>query len=75
MGLYGIGFWLPTLIKGAGVSSPLTIGLLTMLPYAAGAIAMVWISQLSDAKRERRWHLAVPALLGALARLRGLAGF
>ena len=66
MGLYGIGFWLPTLIKGAGVQAPLAIGLLTALPYAAGAIAMVWISRLSDAVRERRWHLAIPALLGAV---------
>lgn len=66
MGLYGIGFWLPTLIKGAGVQTPLTIGFLTALPYAAGAIAMVWISRMSDAARERRWHLAIPALLGAV---------
>lgn len=65
MGLYGIGFWLPTLIKNTGVQAPLAIGFLTALPYAAGAVAMVWISRLSDSARERRWHLAIPALLGA----------
>ncbi len=66
MGLYGVGFWLPTLMKGAGVSNPLTIGLLTALPYGAGIVAMLLVSRRSDATRERRWHLAVPGLIGAL---------
>ncbi len=66
MGLYGVGFWLPTLIKGAGVASPFAIGLLTVLPYGCGAVAMVLVSRRSDAARERRWHLAVPGLVGAL---------
>ena len=67
MGLYGLGFWLPTLIKGAGVSSPLSIGLLTMLPYAAGAVGMVVVGRMSDAARERRWHIVVPGLIGTAA--------
>ncbi|MGI4811325.1 MAG: MFS transporter [Janthinobacterium lividum] len=65
MGLYGVGFWLPTLIKGAGVSSPLTIGFLTVLPYAAAAVGMVVCGRLSDAARERRWHIVVPGAIGA----------
>ncbi len=65
MGLYGVGFWLPTLIKGAGVTSPLTIGFLTVLPYAAAAIGMVVCGRLSDAARERRWHIVVPGAIGA----------
>ncbi|MGI4978599.1 MAG: MFS transporter [Janthinobacterium lividum] len=73
MGLYGIGFWLPTLIKGAGVSSPLSIGLLTVLPYGCGAAAMVLVSRRSDAARERRWHLAVPGMVGALGWLVAVA--
>ncbi|MEX3979749.1 MFS transporter [Paraburkholderia sp. EG287A] len=64
MGLYGVGFWLPTLIKGSGVKDPLTIGLLTTLPYAAAAISMVVVGRSSDARRERRWHLALPGLIG-----------
>ncbi len=64
-GLYGAGFWMPTLIQRSGVASPLAIGMLTVLPNAAGAIAMVAISRASDAARERRWHLIIPALVGA----------
>ena len=66
MGLYGVGFWLPTIIKGAGVSDPLTIGLLTVLPYAAAAIGMVVCGRLSDAARERRWHIVIPGIVGTL---------
>jgi len=65
MGLYGVGFWLPTLIKGAGVSDPLQIGFLTMLPYGAAAAAMITVGRMSDAARERRWHIVVPGLVGA----------
>jgi MFS family permease len=67
MGLYGVGFWLPTLIKGTGITSTLSIGLLTVLPYGAGTIAMVAMGMSSDRVRERRWHLAIPGLIGALA--------
>ncbi|HKU00928.1 MAG TPA: MFS transporter [Paraburkholderia sp.] len=66
MGLYGVSFWLPTLIKSSGVSDPLNVGLLTAIPYAAGAIAMIVVSQSSDRTGERRWHLIVPGLVGAL---------
>jgi len=64
-GLYGAGFWLPTLIQRTGVASPLAIGMLTVLPNAVAAVAMVTISRRSDRRRERRWHLVIPALAGA----------
>ena len=66
MGLYGVGFWLPTLIKGAGVTDPLTIGLLSSIPYGAAAIAMIVVGRMSDAARERRWHIVVPGVIGAI---------
>jgi nitrate/nitrite transporter NarK len=66
MGLYGVSFWLPSLIKAAGVKDPLNVGLLTAVPYGAGTIAMILVSHNSDKQRERRWHLAIPGFLGAL---------
>jgi D-galactonate transporter len=65
MGLYGIGFWLPSLIKASGVTDALDVGLLTMIPYGAAAIGMVMIGLSSDRTKERRWHVAVPAIVGA----------
>lgn len=66
MGLYGISFWLPTLIKASGVTDVLDVGLLTMIPYGAAAIGMVMIGRSSDRTKERRWHVALPAIVGAV---------
>ena len=66
MGLYGVSFWLPQLIKNLGVNDIMTVGLLSAIPYGVAAACMVLIGQSSDRHAERRWHLVVPALLGAL---------
>lgn len=66
MGLYGVGFWLPTLVKASGVSSPATIGWLVAIPYAAAVACMIWTSRNSDRTLERRWHIVLPALAGAI---------
>jgi D-galactonate transporter len=66
MGLYGIGFWLPTIIKATGVTDALKIGLLSAIPYAAAVVAMIVIARSADRRGERRWHVALPAALGAL---------
>ncbi|MCY0386945.1 MFS transporter [Robbsia sp. Bb-Pol-6] len=61
----GISFWLPTLLQRAGHETALHVGLLTAIPYAFAAMAMVGLSMSSDRRRERRWHLALPAFAGA----------
>jgi sugar phosphate permease len=65
MGLYGISFWLPTLIKATGVGDPWRIGVLTAIPWSAAVAAMILVSRSADARRERRWHVAIPGLVGA----------
>ena len=69
MGLYGVGFWLPTLIKSTGVADPLKIGLLSAIPFGAAVIAMHAAARHADRTRERRWHVALAALAGALGLL------
>jgi D-galactonate transporter len=66
MGLYGVSFWLPQLIKNSGVDDVLTIGLLTAIPYVVAAVGMVLAARHSDRSGERRWHAAAAALAGAL---------
>ncbi|MEJ8814299.1 MFS transporter [Variovorax ureilyticus] len=73
MGLYGIGFWLPTLVKATGVKSALDIGLLSAIPYAVATVAMVLVGRSADARRERRWHFAIPCVLGAVGLLMSAA--
>lgn len=66
MGLYGVSFWLPTLIKATGIERPLDIGLLSAIPYIVAIVAMNLINRSSDKHAERRWHFAFPAVLGGL---------
>ncbi len=67
MGLYGISFWLPSILSDTMTSDPWRIGLLTAVPWAAAAVAMVLVGRHSDRTGERRWHTAVPALLAGAA--------
>lgn len=62
---YAMGFWLPTLIKQAGVTSISTIGYLTAVPSLAALVGMLLIGYSSDRMRERRWHIIVPFIIGA----------
>ena len=66
MGLYGVGFWLPSLVKASGISNTTTIGFLVAIPYAAAVVCMIWTSRNSDRTGERRWHIAIPAVAGAI---------
>ncbi|CAI8823783.1 MULTISPECIES: MFS transporter [unclassified Pseudomonas] len=63
---YGLNFWAPQLIRSTGVESPVTIGLLTAVPYVCGAISMVVIGRLSDASGERRKFVCALVALGAI---------
>ncbi|CAG9200879.1 Putative metabolite transport protein NicT [Paraburkholderia tropica] len=66
MGSYAIGFWQPTIIKASGVNDPLTVGLLSTIPYTCALIAMMLVGRSADRLRERRWHVSAPALVAAL---------
>jgi len=64
-GIYGFAVWFPTILKRATGFSNFTVTLLAALPYAAGVVAMLLNGWHSDSSRERRWHTALPLLLGA----------
>src|SRR5215471_8318860 len=40
-----------------------------MVPHVAGLVAMVLVSRSSDRKLERRFHVAIPALIAGIALL------
>ncbi|MGS0743740.1 MFS transporter [Glaciimonas sp. GG7] len=69
MGLYGISFWLPTIIKATGVTDLFDIGMLTAIPYAVSVVAMLLVARSADKHRERRWHAAIPAIVGSIGLL------
>ena len=64
IGLYGVILWIPQILADAGIPARLT-GLVTAIPYAIAAVAMVWWCRRSDRARERPWHIAAAATAGA----------
>jgi D-galactonate transporter len=74
IGLYGISFWLPQLIRNMGVQQSWHVGLLSVIPYGVAVCAMILVGRNSDRLRERRWHIITCALLGAIG-LAGAGGF
>lgn len=65
-GLYTVSYWLPTLLREAGIKDVMRVGWLAALPYLAAIVAMLLNARSSDRRRERSWHVAVPAFLGAV---------
>jgi D-galactonate transporter len=63
-GLYGVGFWLPQIVKAFGLSNIAT-GWVVAIPYAVAAAVMVWYGHRSDARRERKGHAVVALLVAA----------
>ena len=66
VGVYGLVFWLPAIVKhltGRGIGST---GLLTAVPYAAAVIAMVVTSAASDRLARRRVFTWIPILISAI---------
>jgi len=66
IGLYGIAFWLPTIVKAFGVKGYLSVGLITAIPYGVAVIGMIILSLHSDRTGERRLHYTFTASAGAL---------
>ncbi|MGH9546824.1 MAG: MFS transporter [Terriglobales bacterium] len=63
---YGVGLWLPSLLRNVSTTSNLGIGLLSAIPYLATMVAMVLVATHSDRTRERKWHLAGSAFACAI---------
>lgn len=66
LALYSYSIWLPQIIQGLARFSYREVGLLAMVPNLAAGILMYPWSRHSDARAERRWHVAIPLLLAAL---------
>lgn len=61
----GMLIFIPQIIKSLGVTSNMTVGWLTMIPYAAaGVVEIVWAT-ISDRMNERRWNLVVACVVSA----------
>ena len=64
MALYGVFFWMPTLVSESGVKSPFFVGLLSAIPYLVAIPVMLLVGRHSDRTGERRVHMVVLCILG-----------
>jgi ACS family tartrate transporter-like MFS transporter len=57
IGIYGLGFWLPTVLVSHGMTLR-QLSWAAALPYLVAVLGALWWSRRSDRRRERRLHLA-----------------
>jgi MFS family permease len=68
IGNYALQSWAPQLVKSlSGQYSNGMIGLLLAIPSVVGLAAMILVSRSSDRRLERRYHVAIPAIIAGLA--------
>ncbi|WP_429320914.1 MFS transporter [Paraburkholderia sp. GAS448] len=63
--VYGVSYWLPTLVKGFGVSNT-TNGLLNIIPWLLATIVLAWLPSKLRAGNRALAAMLVSALLGVL---------
>jgi MFS family permease len=66
IGYYGIAFWLPQLIKQAGISDTMTIGWLAALPWLAAGLSVVFVGPFSDSPGRRGAVRTIAMLMTAV---------
>jgi sugar phosphate permease len=68
IGLYAVTFYMPQTVKPLwrGYSNT-AVGILVMVPHLAGLTAMILVSRSSDRRLERRYHAAMPLIVGGIA--------
>ena len=65
---YAMVFWMPQIIKALSSRySNTTVGILVMIPYLVGLTVMIFVARSSDRTLERRYHAAIPAIIGAMS--------
>jgi sugar phosphate permease len=58
-GVYGLNFWIPSMVKNMSGLSTFKVSLISALPYCFGLITILLVGWHSDKTNERRWHTAL----------------
>jgi len=68
IGTWTLNSWAPQLVKSLSSRySNSMVGLLLMIPNLVGLVAMILVSRSSDRRLERRYHVAIPAIMAGTA--------
>jgi cyanate permease len=65
LGAYGISYWLPTIVKGFGVTNTVN-GLINIIPWVVVALALWGVPKIAARGGQVTAFIAGPALLGAV---------
>lgn len=67
-GIYALAFFTPTIVAGLSSSFSTTeVGFITAVPYVLAVVGMILWGRHSDRTGERRFHVAGPYFVGAIA--------
>jgi ACS family tartrate transporter-like MFS transporter len=67
-GLYGLGFWIPTIIKKSlTIADNFVVTLLVAVPYVIGTIAIIFWGRLVDHRGRPATLTAIPLFVGGIA--------
>ena len=67
--VYGLNFWLPSIVKKLSGSSIMKVSLIAALPYCVGLVSILTMGWHSDKTKERRWHTALAMMTTSLGLL------
>lgn len=63
---YGLSYWLPTVVRGFGVTNTVN-GFINVLPWILTGVALWWLPRHAERAGEKTWHIVVPVAIGAAA--------
>ncbi|MDP4006746.1 MFS transporter [Methylobacterium sp. NEAU K] len=66
IGLYGISFWLPSIVKNSGIANVEMIGWLSAVPYLVAIPTIILTGISADRTRRRRAHFSAALAVGAI---------
>ncbi len=64
--VYGLNFWIPSIVKSLSGLPNLIVSLIAALPYCFGFVAILVVGWHSDKTKERRWHTALSMMAASL---------
>jgi MFS transporter, ACS family, tartrate transporter len=64
---WGFTLWLPKIMQALSGLSSLKVSLISGIPFVIEIPVLFWLAWHSDRTGERRWHVAIPVGIGALA--------
>ena len=67
--VYGLNFWIPSIVKTLSGLSNFQVSLIAALPYCAGFVTILVVGWHSDKTSERRWHTALAMMTASLGLL------